>query len=254
MNLVEAYLTKHRCYAYPMKIKPEKLMLHSVGVAQPSAPVIFKQWDNVNASVCVHAFVEPDGSVHQTLPWDYKANHSGNTATNFSSIGVEMTEPKSIKYTGGASFIDMDPAVTFVHIKGCYNTAVELFADLCIQFDIDPMTSIISHTEGAKRGLASHHADPEHLWSGFGLTMDAFRGEVDKMVENKLRAIVRDEMTKANPVYKDISDVPEYWQKEIKDLQAAGAINGGTADNPTDVNLNKNVLQAAIIAKRYADK
>ena len=256
MKLIEAFLAKHRCYAYPMKIKPTNLMLHSVGVAQPSAPVIYRQWDNVKTSVCVHAFIEPSGTVHQTLPWDYKANHSGNTSTNFSTIGVEMTEPRSIKYTGGASFTDLDPATTLVHVKGCYNTAVELFADLCIQFDLDPLISIISHAEGAKLGLASHHADPEHLWSRFGITMDMFRKDVLEMLEIKIREIFRDEYNKLNPLYKEIEDVPVSLRPETKILLKAEAINGGTslAVNPNDVNLRSDALRAVIIAKRYTDQ
>ena len=37
---------------------------------------------------------------------------------------------------------------------------------------------ILSHREGHQRGIASNHGDPEHLWAGFGLTMDSFRQAV----------------------------------------------------------------------------
>jgi N-acetyl-anhydromuramyl-L-alanine amidase AmpD len=185
MNIVQSYITKHRCYTNPTKITLKKLMLHSVGVAQPSAAVIFNQWNNADTGVSVHAFIQPDGTVYQILPWEYTANHSGYRATNLTAIGVEMTEPKSIKYTGGASFTDLDPAATQKHVKACYDTAVELFSYLCVKYNLDPLTAILSHAEGAKQGLASKHADPEHLWARFGFTMDGFRAAVKMAVDKE---------------------------------------------------------------------
>jgi len=39
---------------------------------------------------------------------------------------------------------------------------------------------VISHAEGHRRGIASNHGDPEHLWNGLGMgyTMDGFRKDV----------------------------------------------------------------------------
>lgn len=67
-------------------------------------------------------------------------------------------------------------------MRGTYKTAVELFAMLCKQYKLDPLADgvIISHREGNKRGVASNHSDPEHLWNqlGMGYTMDGFRRDV----------------------------------------------------------------------------
>ena len=53
---------------------------------------------------------------------------------------------------------------------------------LCKQFNLDPLADgvIISHREGAARGIASDHADPEHLWNQLGMsyTMNTFRAAV----------------------------------------------------------------------------
>ena len=53
---------------------------------------------------------------------------------------------------------------------------------LCKEYDLDPLADgvIISHAEGHKRGIASNHGDPEHLWRqlGMGYTMDGFRKDV----------------------------------------------------------------------------
>ena len=37
---------------------------------------------------------------------------------------------------------------------------------------------IISHSKGYKRGIASDHADVEHIWNKYGLTMNQFRKDV----------------------------------------------------------------------------
>ena len=97
------------------------------------------------------------------------------------AIGVEMTEPATIKYAGGASWVETgDGENTKNHVLAAYRYAVELFAYLCQQFGLDPMADgvVISHSEGCKRGIASNHGDVEHLWSKFGLTMAQFRKDI----------------------------------------------------------------------------
>ena len=46
------------------------------------------------------------------------------------------------------------------------------------------MTDIIGHAEGYKKGVASNHADPEHMWKQLGMpyTMDTFRADVKKLL------------------------------------------------------------------------
>ena len=90
--------------------------------------------------------------------------------------------PACIKYTHGATFTCSDPATAKAAATRTYNAAVELFAMLCKQFNLDPLANgvILSHKEGAARGIASNHGDPEHLWNqlGMGYTMNTFRAAV----------------------------------------------------------------------------
>ena len=157
---------------------PKGLMMHSVGTAQPDATVFIRSWNKAGVEKATHAFITAD-AVYQTLPWNYRGWHAGGTA-NDTHIGVEMTEPGTIKYTGGSSWVDLDPAATEAFVRKTYANAVELFAGLCRQFGLDPLADgvIISHREGYQRGVASNHGDPEHLWSKFGLHMDGFRADV----------------------------------------------------------------------------
>jgi hypothetical protein len=91
-----------------------------------------------------------------------------------------MTEPASIKYTGGASWTDNNAENTKAHVMATYKAAVELFAYLCLEYGLNPLADgvIISHSEGYKRGIASNHGDVEHIWGKFGLTMAQFRADI----------------------------------------------------------------------------
>ena len=53
---------------------------------------------------------------------------------------------------------------------------------------------------------------------------------------------------RVNPYYKTSDDVPEWWRDETRKLLDSGAINGGTDDNPNDVNMRMETLQAIIVA------
>ena len=190
MQLVQSYITKNDCYKNnAQKIDsrytrfhsrgPMGLMLHSVGTPQPSAKVFANNWNQSGLEVAVHAVLQSDGIVYQCMPWNFRGWHAGGSA-NDTHIGVEMTEPSQIKYTGGANFTCSNLTAAREQARGAYKTAVDLFAMLCKQYGLDPLTDIISHAEGARKGVASNHADPEHLWNGLGLdyTMSGFRLDV----------------------------------------------------------------------------
>ena len=198
MKLIKYYSVNNACYKNNVnkadsryttfqKRGPEGLMLHSVGCSQPSAEVFAKQWNRSGIEVAVHAVVQADGTVYQCLPWNYRGWHCAGNANN-THVGVEMTEPSQIKYTGGSTFKVLDKAAAQAQARGTYQTAVQLFAQLCKQYGLNPMAHgvIISHHEGYLQGVASNHGDPEHLWKGLGLsyTMDGFRKDVKAAMSN----------------------------------------------------------------------
>lgn len=158
-------------------------MLHSVGCPQPSAQVFVNSWNSADKSACVHAFIDANtGDVYQTLPWEYRGWHCGsgpNGSGNNTHIGVEMCEPACIRYTDGARFTCSNVEEARAAVRRTYESAVQLFAELCERFRFDPLADgvILSHEEGHKRGIASNHGDPVHLWNqlNMGYTMDEFR-------------------------------------------------------------------------------
>lgn len=192
MKLIKYYSLNNQCYKNNVnkadsrytafqRRGPEGLMLHSVGCSQPSAKVFADQWNRSGIEVAVHAVLQADGTVYQCLPWNYRGWHCAGNANN-THVGVEMTEPSQIKYTGGSTFTVLDKAAAQAQARGTYQTAVQLFAQLCKEYGLNPLTHgvIISHHEGYLQGVASNHGDPEHLWKGLGLsyTMDGFRRDV----------------------------------------------------------------------------
>ena len=193
MEIVNALLYKNPCYTAGKKITVKGLMLHSVGCSQPKASAFISSWNSESYSrACVHAFIDGnDGKVYQTLPWNHKGWHSGNSingSANNTHIGVEMCEPATIKYTSDFGFTITDEANAKEIAQRTYKSAVELFAYLCIAYGLDPLADgvIISHKEGHARGIASNHGDPEHLWNGLKLpyTMNGFRNDVKSTILN----------------------------------------------------------------------
>lgn len=186
MKIIESLLTKNDCYKAGKKITVKGLMLHSVGCSQPSASVFVKSWNKSGIQKCVHAFIDGNtGDIYQTLPWNHRGWHGGKGTKgsgNNTHIGVEMCEPACIKYTGGSSFTCSDLAEAKAVVKRTYEAAVELFAFLCKEHELDPLADgvILSHKEGHARGVASNHGDPEHLWKQLDMsyTMDGFRKDV----------------------------------------------------------------------------
>lgn len=186
MKIVEAIMTQNPCYTAGKKITVKGLMLHSVGCNQPKASVFINAWNSQSYDrACVHGFIDGnDGTIYQTLPWNHRGWHAGGTANN-THIGVEMCEPACLHYTSGAAFTCSDMAAAKASVEKTYRAAVELYAMLCKEFKLNPLTDIVSHKEGCALGIASNHGDPEHLWTQLkmGYTMDTFRKAVKAEME-----------------------------------------------------------------------
>lgn len=231
MGIIETrYMTNNPCYARNKStIKVTGLMLHSVGCPQPSKEVFYRNWNNSSYNrACVHGFIDNDGCII-TLPcmettgtskpgYAHRGWHAGTGSkgkaysANNSYIGIEMTEPSCIKYTSGATFTCSNkPAATEFVMKN-FKNAVEVFAQLCIYHDLNPLQSgvIICHAEGASLGIASNHADVNHLIKQLNLnySMDQFRQDVYKRVQ-ELKSPVTIPTTKPTTVITGGTDMTQ---------------------------------------------
>lgn len=252
--MITRYLTQNPCYQQGRKIAVKGLMLHSVGVPQPDPLVFIRIWDSPTYDrACVHGFIGRD-ECYVTLPVferhgaAFRGWHGGGSSNN-GYIGVEMCEPSTIRYTGGASFEVKDRAAAVAFVEKTTRRAVELFADLCRFHDLDPLADgvILSHAEGHRRGIASNHGDPDHLWRGLGMDydMDRFRADVaaamkgEEMVDiGALIAEMTDEQAYAlvqkAQRYSESLPEPPWSQKEghWKRATEAGIVDGKSPERP----------------------
>ena len=242
MKIIEAFAVKNKCYQAGAPLTPRGIMLHSVGTPQPSAAVFarsFNQYQPGGVSVCVHAFAQADGTVYQTLPWEMRGWHCGGSA-NSTHIGVEMTEPSA----------GMTYAEAAEQIAGTYHTAVELFAELCKQYELDPAQDgvIIGHAEGHRRGVASNHADPDYLWGAYsmGYTMDGLRRDVAEAMKNGAREEALD-----MPRYDSVAEMPQWARADAQRLIDRGALQGNT-DGKLDV--SEDMIRTMIVCQRMLDE
>lgn len=246
MQIIPAFVTQNPLYQQYTRIPVRKLVLHSVGCPQPSAAVFARQWQT--ARYFAHAVLQADGTVYQVAPWDCRLMHVG--AANAYSIGVEMTEPDCIRYTGGATFVCSDRARALAQVTGTYNTAVELFAQLCAQFGLDPRSDIISHAEASAMGIGTNHADAEHLWRqlGTGYTMDGFRADAAATMEAES---TDKEDEKSMVRYNTIDDVPTWAKEGVQRLVDRGALVG-TGGGKLDLSLD--MLRTLLVCQRMLDE
>lgn len=188
MRLYQQFATRNEKYIRGDKHVPRKGMLHSTGAnnkylkryVQPDDGRLggnpynnsFNEYRPGGRKVAVHGFIGllADGTVatYQTLPWDYEGWHAGGEANDLGYIGIEICED------------GLDDAIYFGKV---YREAVELFAYLGNLFGWDPYKDIIDHHEGSKMGIASGHVDVSHWLPRFGKTMDTFRADVAREMQ-----------------------------------------------------------------------
>lgn len=277
--------------------------LHSVGCAGSSALSFISRWDaETFDGAGINGFIDPSAA-YVTAPCletqgrVKRMPHGGKPYANNHYIGFEMCEPAQMVYDKVTYRLVgcTDRAAALAYVRETYQNAVELFARLCLFHGKDPLADgvILSHYEAGKRGIATGHIDPEHLWNflNSGLTMNGFRQDVRYKME-EMRDLNKAEITQliqeaVKPVANElnllkksvkkyttaaeakkiflelagegfvteITDAPKWAQPELRTLLDCGAINGGTeaGQNPNDVNLPLDSVRIALICKRYVE-
>ena len=217
MKKVERFAVSNQCYITNEKIEVEGIMLYSAKYPQSIDKGIALRYESeksasIKGRTCVHAVIDacldddkPD--VYQILPWNCRAWHSGGSA-NATYIAVEMCEP---------NFDSIDNEKARKMIEKAFNSAVELFAFLCLKFGLDPLRDgvILSHKEGVKKGIAvGTDNDPEKLFKSldpkYGMVYfrQAIATKIEKYITTEYLA----------PRHYD--RLKEYLDKVIKNPQA----------------------------------
>ena len=242
MNLHKLFLTKNECYQLGKYITVKGLMLHSTGAPNTKlsryvgpddgllgANQYGNHWNQFRPDgrqVCVHGFIGKlkDGSIatYQTLPWNMRGWHAGGAANN-THIGVEICE---------------DGLTDGTYFRAVYQEAVELFAMLCKEFNLDPLKNIICHAEGYKQGIASNHGDVTYWFAKHGKTMDDFRYDVKEFMEQE---------DDDNMRYKYYDDMPDWAQPTVSKLVKKGYLKG---EGGGVLDLTEDILKVLVVNDR----
>lgn len=166
------YITKHCTgnsrYKSGQKITPTGVVLHSIGCPQPDASVLWKYWQTNSSSYMTH-YVLDDKKIYECANDNLRCWHVCSPGNN-KWIGIEMCEPNTIKYTGGATFKVTNRTAAREYCKKTYQNAVWLLAHLCKKYGWDPYKAVLTHHEVTTKKLSNtDHIDPQHLWDGLGL-------------------------------------------------------------------------------------
>lgn len=246
---------------------PRGIMVHSTGAnnpnlrryVQPDDGVLGSNangndWNRPGLEVCVHAFLgltqAGEVAAYQILPWEYRAWHCGGDANN-THLSFEICE---------------DNLRDRAYWEKTYRLARELTAELCRKFGLDPLAPgvLVDHAEGAALGIASNHADVDHWWSRYGVTMDDFRADVARMLEQEDAAqeeeeepsMTREEITQLVKqdleeerdarIFRNLADVPDWAAATAQKLVERGALQGdGKA-----LNLSYDLLRTMVALDR----
>lgn len=182
MRIIESYMTKNPCFIEHENFTPDGLVIQTLWRPQPSAKVMLHNWNReTQTDVCPHAFIDShSGDVYQALPFDVKGKHSG-TSFNSHTIGVMLCEPANVKHQKGEAVLQEPVEEALAGLYRTYQSAVDLFADLCIRYNIDPLKRIYTY---GKR-------NPEKVWKWMNVppTIATFRADVLlKMKEMEIAA------------------------------------------------------------------
>ena len=208
MKIIECIHTQSRAYSTKRQpIVPVGIVVHSTGANNPSIKRYSQpssddpkrsellallgvnkysnHWNRSAVSKAAHYFIGKlnDGSVGvvHNLPEDIAAWGSGKGKN-----GSYNYEP-----TGHIQFeICEDNLKDKAYFDAVYAAATELCADICRRHGWNSSV-IVSHKEAHARGYASNHSDIDHWLLKYGLTMNDFRNEVERLLTPKEEKLYR---------------------------------------------------------------
>lgn len=182
-HLEVKHATKNGAYSCGRTIKPEGVVNHSVGCAQPAADVFFNLMNDSGAQWGVNYilgdFHKGEGRALEVLrptsrPWGCASGKNGSW--NNSRIQWEVCEPAGHTYTGG-TMVNYDTSKNAAYFERMWKLLVALNVYAVVTYGFNP-DKIADHAESYKAGYGSNHSDMGHWLPKHGKSMDTLRAEV----------------------------------------------------------------------------
>ncbi len=229
--------TQSRCYGVKRRaIKPVGIVVHSTGANNPSIKRYSQPSDNDSkrSELLSLIGVNKYGN-HWNTSLASKSTHYFIGKLADGTVGVVQNLPENIAAWGGGKGkngsynyeptghiqfeICEDNLKSKEYFETIYKTAVELCADICRRYGWKSNV-IVSHKEAHAKGYASNHSDIDHWLLKYGLTMNDFRSEVDKLLTPK-----KEEAPKEEKLYR--VQVGAYSKRENAENMKAKLIADG---------------------------
>lgn len=181
------YATDNGAYRSGRKINPQGSVNHSVGCAQPSVEVFYRNMNKSSAGWGVNAilgdFHKGDGRILVTMPlnarpWGCGSGKKGSW--NNTKVQWEVCEPAGHTYSGG-TMIGYDIAKNQVYFDRMWKMLVAWNVYVVDKFGF-PISGISDHIESYYAGYGSGHADMGHWLPKHGKSMNALRAEVEAII------------------------------------------------------------------------
>jgi N-acetylmuramoyl-L-alanine amidase len=235
ITIYRLYFTRSDCFRANVRQTPTGVQVHSTGANNPRLKRYVQPDDgrlgknaygnhhNRAGNVCASAYIgklaDDTVAIYQVLPWNIRCWLSGNgangNANRMGYIGFEICED-------GLT----DESYFRAAVMGA---AVNLTAHLCLLHGITTDT-VRDHRELHDMGLASNHGDILHWLRKYGLTMNDFRAEVAKAMDEGVAA-----------EYIDAGENTEGGEADMSDMILKRGDKGVLVRN----------LQEALLAKGY---
>lgn len=219
MKIIECNLPRNGNFT--RRSKTDEVILHH---AEASSATVWdiNDWhlNNGWTGIGYHYYIRKDGSVYRGRPeWALGAHAVGH---NDRSIGICCE---------GAYMTETMPAAQLASLKALLRNIMGRYGKLTLLRHKD-----VNSTDCPGKNFP---------WAEAQDYMNEEKEE-RKVTQAEFEAMYN----KVNPLYKTLDDVPDYWHQVVRVMLDCGAIDGGTDDNPNDVNMRHEALKAAIVAYR----
>lgn len=246
--------TNNRAYSCGRTIKPNGCVNHSVGCAQPSADVFYRNMNNADVGWGVNAilgdFHKGDGKIILSMKWDSRPWGCGagkKGSWNNTKVQWEICEPAGHTYAGG-TMIGYDVKKNQAYFDRMWKMVVAWNVYMVKKFGY-PVSEINDHAESYRAGYGSNHGDIGHWWPKHGKSMDALRKEVQKILNNEMEDNDMD-VNRFKELYAEM-------RKELQDNDASAysaeartwATNNGIIKGNGTLNGEPNYLWADVLTR-----